>query len=152
VPVVSNDASSDPAVSNQSNYLIIKRKQLIDNHSSCLRFCGHEIQGLAALTKRLKTRKSKREQDWNNKLHHHNQKAFYSTIQTRGEGTKQISDPPPEEEVKSFWETLYSEQGKHREDAEWLRKEENEMQNVQNAKWDDISNDKITKACKRLAN
>jgi len=60
---------------------------------------------LAALTKRLKTRKSKREQDWNNKLHRHNQKAFYSMIRTRGEGIKQISDPPPEEEVKSFWET-----------------------------------------------
>ena len=107
---------------------------------------------LAALTKKLRTKKSTRERYKNNKLHRHNQQAFYSTMRSGGEGVGQVIDPPPEEELKDFWENLYSDKGGHREDAEWLKKEEELMENVEEASWKEITEDEILTTCKRLAN
>ena len=107
---------------------------------------------LAALTKKLRTKKSTRERYKNNKLHRHNQQAFYSTMRSGGEGVGQVIDPPPEGELKEFWENLYSDKGGHREDAEWLKKEEELMENVEEASWKEITEDEILTTCKRLAN
>ena len=112
----------------------------------------HNKMKLAALTKKLRTRKSNRERYKNNCQYHHNQKAFYSGLRMGGEGVKQVDDPPSTEEVKEFWENLYSDKGRHREDAEWLKKEEEEMENVVTAKWQDLTESDLLKGCKRLAN
>ena len=66
---------------------------------------------LAALTKKLKTRKDNRERYQHNKQFLHHQKVFYSTLRTGGEGVQQIDDPPKEEEVKQFWTEMYSSRG-----------------------------------------
>jgi hypothetical protein len=107
---------------------------------------------LAALTKKLKARKAYRERYQNNNLYRHNQKAFYSTMRSGGEGVGQVIDPPPQEELKDFWENLYSDKGGHREDAEWLKKEEEEMKDIQAATWKDITEGEILTICRRLAN
>ena len=79
---------------------------------------------LAALTKQLRYRKSNRERYQNNKLHRHNQKASYSTMRSEGEGVGQITEPPPEKELREFWGNLYSDKGRRRDDAELLKEEE----------------------------
>ena len=116
----------------------------------------HRIQNnkmkLAALSKKLRTRISNRERYRNNNLYRTNQKAFYSTMRSGGEGVGKVVEPPPKEELKEFWENLYSDKGGHREDAEWLRKEEEDMKNIKEAKWQEITCDEMLTTVKKLAN
>ena len=73
-------------------------------------------------------------------------------MRSGGEGVGQVIDPPPKEELKDFWENLYSDKGGHREDAEWLKNEEEEMKDIQEATWKDITEGEILTICRRLAN
>ena len=107
---------------------------------------------LAAVTKRLRTRKANRKRPLNNKLYRKNQKAFYSTIRTKGMGTNKIIEPPTEKDLNEFWGKLYQDKGGHREDAEWIQLEEEDMKNIEAAKWKTISQEELTKIIKRTAN
>jgi hypothetical protein len=58
-----------------------------------------------------------------NKLFKENTKQFFRYL---GAKTTAIKDQPHMEEVESYWKSLWEENVKHNEKAEWIRREERE--------------------------
>ena len=67
-------------------------------------------------------------------------------------GTNKIIEPPTEKDLNEFWGKLYQDKGGHREDAEWIQFEEEDMKNIEAAKWKTISQEELTKIIKWTAN
>ena len=105
---------------------------------------------LAAICKKIKTSNSRRNRFKKNQEFKKNQKMFYSNLRN-GTVSSGVSNPPKEEDVKSFWENLYKRRD-HNEKATWLEEEEKEMKRKEKAIWEDITSDDITSTSKKLSN
>jgi hypothetical protein len=59
-------------------------------------------------------------------------KQFYRYL---GAKTIAIKEQPHIEEVESYWKSLWEEKVKHNEEAEWIRREEREIEKTNNMIW-----------------
>ena len=71
---------------------------------------------LAALCKKLKTRKAFQKRFQSNKLYKNNQKAFYSTL--RNEDGAETTNPPTPEDIQEYWDGLFGNKDEHNKEAE----------------------------------
>ena len=59
-------------------------------------------------------------------------KRFYREL---GKKTIQIEKPPDIGEVKKFWQIILEQEVKHNEDAQWIKDQEEELQQINQREW-----------------
>ena len=62
-----------------------------------------------------------------NKMFREDSKRFYRQLRKK---TIQIEKPPDIGEVKRFWQNILEQEVKHNEDAQWIKDQEEELQQI----------------------
>ena len=78
-----------------------------------------------------------------NKLFREDQKRFYREL---GKTSIKVEEPPAKEEIKAFWNAIWSSETKHNESAEWIKKEEELHHDVKEQEWLEITPEEVTSA------
>ena len=76
-------------------------------------------------------------------------KRFYREL---GKKTIQIEKPPGIGEVKKFWQNILEEEVKHNEDAQWIKDQEEELQQINQMEWKDLKVEQLRVNMTRAAN
>ena len=63
-------------------------------------------------------------------------KRFYREL---GKKTIQVEKPPDIGEVKKFWQNILEQKVKHNEDAQWIKDQEEELQQINQMEWKDLT-------------
>ena len=76
-------------------------------------------------------------------------KRFYGEL---GKKTIQIEKPPDIGEVKKFWQNILEQEDKHNENAQWIKDQEEELQQINQMEWKDLTVDELRVNMTRAAN
>ena len=76
-------------------------------------------------------------------------KRFYREL---GKKTIQIEKPPGIGEVKKFWQNILEQEVKHNEDAQWIKDQEEELQQISQMEWKDLTVEELRVNMTRAAN
>ena len=76
-------------------------------------------------------------------------KRFYREL---GKKTIQIEKPPDIGEVKKFWQNILEQEVKHNEDAQWIKDQEEELQQINQMEWKDLTVEELRVNMTRAAN
>ena len=76
-------------------------------------------------------------------------KGFYREL---GKKTIQIEKPPDIGEVKKFWQNILEQEVKHNEDAQWIKDQEEELQQINQMEWKDLTVEELRVNMTRAAN
>ena len=76
-------------------------------------------------------------------------KGFYREL---GKKTIQIEKPPDIGEVKRFWQNILEQEVKHNEDAQWINDQEEELQQINQMEWKDLTVEELRVNMTRAAN
>ena len=76
-------------------------------------------------------------------------KRFYREL---GKKTIQIDKPPDIGEVKRFWQNILEQEVKHNEDAQWINDQEEELQQINQMEWKDLTVEELRVNMTRAAN
>ena len=76
-------------------------------------------------------------------------KRFYREL---GKKTFQIEKPPDIGEVKKFWQNILEQEVKHNEDAQWIKDQEEELQQINQMEWKDLTVEELRVNMTRAAN
>ena len=80
---------------------------------------------------------------WKNKIFKINAKKFYREI---GKGTINIEDPSVDEEMMKFWNDIWGKEKDFNNEAEWIRREEERMNEVEEQEWKVINIEELRSA------
>ena len=69
-----------------------------------------------------------------------------------GKKTIQIQKPPDIGEVKKFWQNILEQEVKHNEDAQWIKDQEEELQQINQLGWKDLTGEELRVNMARAAN
>ena len=100
-----------------------------------------------ALTLRRYTKRS--EQYKQNKLFREDSKRFYREL---GKKTIQIEKPPDIGKVKKFWQNIWEQEVKHSENAQWIKDQEEELQQIMQMEWKKLTVEELRVNMTRAAN
>ena len=90
--------------------------------------CKQDVkEALQAEEQRLRIYTKRSEQYKQNIVFREDSKSFYREL---GKKTIQIEKPPDIGEVKKFWQNLLDQEVKHNEDAQWIKDQEGELQQI----------------------
>ena len=78
-----------------------------------------------------------------NKIFKTDAKRFYREI---GKGTINIEEPPVDEEMTKFWNDIWGKEKDFNNEAEWIRREEERMNEVEEQEWEVISIEELHSA------
>ena len=117
---------------NTTNKIRRKLKTILKNHKITadeqLIACKEDLkQALQAKAQRLRRYTKRSEQYKQNKMFREDSKRFYREL---GKMTIQIEKPPDIGEVKKFWQNILEQEVKHNEDAQWIKDQEEELQQI----------------------
>ena len=84
-------------------------------------------QRISAESEKLRCYRARDSQYWQNKLSQRNKKALYQELLGKVTPVQVPSNP---EEAKEFWSILWANPVPYKEDAEWLKEVELELENV----------------------
>ena len=117
---------------NTTNKIRRKLKTILKKHKVTadeqLIACKEDLkQALQAKAQRLRRYTKRSEQYKQNKMFREDSKRFYREL---GEKTIQIEKPPDIGEVKKFWQDILEQEVKHNEDAQWIKDQEEELQQI----------------------
>ena len=76
-------------------------------------------------------------------------KRFYREL---GKKTFQIEKPTDKGEVKKFWQNILEQEVKHNEDAQWINDQEEELQQINQIEWKDLTVEELRVNMTRAAN
>ena len=76
-------------------------------------------------------------------------KRFYREL---GKKTFQIEKPPDIGEVKKFWQNILEQEVKHYEDAQWIKDQEEGLQQINQMEWKDLTVEGLRVNMTRAAN
>ena len=76
-------------------------------------------------------------------------KRFYRELRKK---TIQIEKPPDIGEVKKFWQSILKYEVKHNEDALWIKDQEEELQQINQMEWKDLTVEEVRVNMTRAAN
>ena len=76
-------------------------------------------------------------------------KRFYREL---GRKTIQYKKLPDIEEVKKFWQNILEQEVKHNEDAQWIKDQEEELQQINQMEWKDLAVEELRVNMTRAAN
>ena len=98
--------------------------------------CKEDLkQTLQAKAQRLRIYTIRSEQYKQNKMFGEVAKRFYREL-----GKKTIqTGKPPDIEVKMFWQKILKHEVKHKEDAQWMKYQEEELQQISQMEWKDLT-------------
>ena len=90
--------------------------------------CKEDVkQALQAKAQRLRRYTKRNEQYKQNKMFREDSKKFYREL---GKKAIQTEKPPDIGEVKKFWQNILGQEVKHNEDAQWIKDQEEELQQI----------------------
>ena len=78
-----------------------------------------------------------------NKVFKEDAKKFYREL---GKGILEVKEPPEEEDVEQFWNDLWGEEKLFNDNASWLGREEERMEEIEQQDWEDIAVKEISDA------
>ena len=67
-------------------------------------------------------------------------RGFYREL---GKKTIQTEKPPDKGEVKKFWQNILEQEVKHNEDAQWIKDQEEELQQINQMEWKDLTVEEV---------
>ena len=76
-------------------------------------------------------------------------KRFYREL---GKKTIKIETPPDLAETKKFWQNILEQDINHNEDAEWLKEQEEELKNLKEMEWEELTVDELKANIARASN
>ena len=76
-------------------------------------------------------------------------KRFYREL---GKKTIKIEKPPDIGEVKKFWQNILEQEVKHNEDAQWIKDQEEELPQINQMEWKDLTVEELRVNMTRAAN
>ena len=76
-------------------------------------------------------------------------KRFYREL---GKKTIHIEKPPDIGEVKKFWQNILEQEVKHNGDAQWIKDQEEELQQINQVEWKDLTVEELRVNMARAAN
>ena len=126
----------------------IKKKYQLKNKS--MDVVMEELkQRIVANSMKLKRYESRNEQYIQNRLFETNQKKLFERLEKNEVTTQEM---PDKKETTEFWNGIWSQEGKHKEDAEWLKKVEEMLSGGRKQENIVISVKKLKKQLKRVQN
>ena len=112
--------------------------------------CKEDLkQAPQAKAHRLRRYTKRSEQCKQNKMFREDFNRFYREL---GKKTFQIEKPPDIREVKKFWQNILQQEVKHNEDAQWIKDQEEELQQINQMQWKDITVEELRVNMTRAAN
>ena len=84
-----------------------------------------------------------------NKMFREDFRKFYREL---GKKTIQIEKPQDIGEVKKFWQNILEQEVKHNEDAQWIKDQEEELQQINQIEWKDLTVEDLRVNLTRAAN
>ncbi|XP_063588611.1 uncharacterized protein LOC134765758 [Penaeus indicus] len=78
-----------------------------------------------------------------NKIFQTDAKKFYREI---GKGTINVEEPPVEEDMTNFWNGIWGKEKEFNSEAEWIKREQERMNEVEQQQWDEITVIKLRNA------
>ena len=139
---------------NTTNKIRRKLKTILKKHKITadeqLIACKEDLkQALQAKAQRLRRYTKRSEQYKQNKMFREDSKRFYREL---GKKTFQIEKPPDIGEVKKFWQNILEQEVKHNEDAPWIKDQEEELQQINQMEWKDLTVEELRVNMTRAAN
>lgn len=116
---------------NRSAKLMKKLKEILHNKEYLedkILYMDTLKQKLAAYSARLKRYRTSAQRKEDNRNFQNNEKGFYRNLNDRTEIN--IVDYPSAEEISEFWKGIWSQDEKHNEEAEWIKKETDKYTNT----------------------
>ena len=112
--------------------------------------CEEDIkQALQAKVQRIRRYTKRSEQYKQNKMSRENSKRFYTEL---GKKTIQVEKRPDIGEVKKFWQNILEQEVKHNEDVQWIKDQEEELQEINQMEWKDLTVEELRVNMTRAAN
>ena len=105
-------------------------------------------QAPQAKAQRLRRYTKRSEQYKQNKMFREDFNRFYREL---GKKTIQTEKPPDIREVKKFWQNILQQEVKHNEDAQWIKDQEEELQQINQMQWKDITVEELRVNMTRVA-
>ena len=139
---------------NTTNKIRRKLKTILKKHKITadeqLIACKEDLkQALQAKAQRIRRYTKRSEQYKHNKMFREDSKRFYREL---GKKTIQIEKPPDIGEVKKFWQNILEQEVKHNEDAQWIKDQEEELQQINQMEWKDLTVEELRVNMTRAAN
>ena len=128
----------------------ILKKHKVTADEQQLIACKEDLkQALQAKAQRLRRYTKRSEQYKQNKMFREDSKRFYREL---GKKTIQTEKPPDIREVKKFWQNILEQEVKHNEDAQWINDQEEELQQINQMEWKDLTVEELRVNMTRAAN
>ena len=139
---------------NTTNKIRRKLKTILKKHKITAKeqliACKEDLkQAPQAKAQRIRRYTKRSEQYKQNKMFREDSKRFYREL---GKKTIQIKKPPDIGEVKKFWQNILEQEVKHNEDAQWIRDQEEELQQINQMEWKDLTIEELRVNMTRAAN
>ena len=67
-------------------------------------------------------------------------KRFYREL---GKKTIQVEKPPDIAEVKKFWKNILEQEVRHNDNAQWIKDQEEELQQINQIEWKDLTGEEL---------
>ena len=139
---------------NTTNKIRRKLKTILKKHKiradEQLIACKEDLQQtLQDKAQRLRRYTKRSEQHKQNKMLREDSKRFYREL---GKKTIQTEKPPDIGRVKKFWQNILEQEVKHNEDAQWIKDQEEELQQINQMEWKDLTVEELRVNMTRAAN
>ena len=109
-------------------------------------------QEILALKEKIERYSSRTEFHRQNKLFETNQKRFYNELENKGKEENNGSGAPEKEKILNFWSSIWGNERKHNEDAEWFQDLANETKDTLKQENLSITSAMVQKALKKMKN
>ncbi|KAL0822073.1 hypothetical protein ABMA28_005438 [Loxostege sticticalis] len=139
--------------------LIFKKNQLHSSHERNNRrpeeFLDTLKQKLSLKAQRLRRYKKALERKEDNKLFSTNEKVFYRNLGQQNKSERDISEQgdkelPTSEDLKNYWASIWEKDAEYNFEADWIKKEENRFQNIEEMVFDDVNRDDIEMVTRKM--
>lgn len=150
-------------INNNRSRKLIKKIELIfsnrlthtkheNNNRKPQEFLDTLKQKLALKVNRLKRYKKAQQQKFDNKLFTTNEKQFYRNLQKTKSHTRDHQNIPTIEQLELFWSSIWEEEVKHNDIADWIEIEQNRWNYAQEMEFSEITESDIRNITTKLHN
>ena len=112
------------------------KKHMITVDVQLIAYKEDQKQALQAKAQRVRIYTKRSEQYKQSKMFREDSKRFYREL---GKKTIQIEKTPHIGEVKNFWQNILELEVKHNEDAQWIKDHEEQLQQINQMEWKDLT-------------
>ena len=129
---------------------IIKKHKIPSNGKKDLTAAKEYLkQRIQAKAQRVRRYSKRTEQYRQNKIFKEDAKKFYRSL---GKKNIEVEKPPDAEENKQFWQNILEEEVIHNENAEWIKDQEGELNDLEEMEWKEITISELKANITKAAN